>query len=246
MIYRTKLCLVLLLAGLQLNAQPGSFLQNLRMGLGAGVNLTTVIPTGGNSIYEDLSGTIISTNYSSTLENLSSNYFFHAEYPFSQFIVAIRPGTYSYRFTRMNRLIFEENESEQENDFILRYFQLPLDFKYRLLPNRIQPFIGGTVTWGSLLSGGEGGEAFIRNRFTLGFSGGGYFETGVTTFMIEAGYNFGIHNITSKQERFETAIDNPYSLDDLRLNNLNVNLSLLFSLEKQRFSATRKCVYPYR
>jgi hypothetical protein len=123
---------------------------------------------------------------------------------------------------------------------------MPLDVKYRLLPNRIQPFIGGTITWGNLLSGGAGGEGFIRNRFTLGFNGGGYYETGATTIMIQAGYNFGLHNITRKQERFETSIDNPYSLDDINLNSLNISLSLLFSLEKQRFSATRKCVYPYR
>jgi hypothetical protein len=243
---KTLLFAAFLLAVLQLEGQSGSFLQNLRVGAGAGMNFTSVITSSGNNIYEDLSGNIIETDYSTMIENLSGHYYFHAEYPVSQFIVGLRPGTYSYRFERKNTLIFEQNENEQVNDFTLRYFEIPLDIKYRLLPNRIQPFLGGTISWGTLLGGGEGGGAFIRNRLSMGINGGGYFETGVTTVMIAAGYNLGPHNITRKQERFETAIENPYSLDDLKLNNLNINLSVLFSLEKQRFSATRKCRYPYR
>lgn len=237
----------ILFLSLALLAQRGQFTQNLKLGLGGGVNFAVTNVSSDIVIYEDLAGNEITTEYSPVFKNFGHQYFFLAEYSLSPLVIGLRPGTYSYNFSSENTLVFEDSEVTESHDYTLRYFEIPLDVKYLFTDRKLQPFLGGTIAWGTLLGkGSTTGNGFIHNRFTLGLNAGAYYDTGFITFVLTSGYNYGLHVITSKSNRFETAAGSPYSIGDIKLNHLFANLSLLFSLEKKRFASFSKCVYPYR
>ncbi len=225
----------------------GSLIQNFKFGFGAGVNFSMVNAGDEFVLYEDLAGNTSTNEYSDVFQNFGNQYFFQAEYHRSGFVAAIKPGTYSYKFSRKNTLFFEDSEISQENDFSLRYFGVPLELKYLLSTNRFQPFIGAVFGWGILLGSGDDENLdFIKNRLSLGAVTGGYYETGFVTLVLSLGYDHGLHVITRKDNRYNTSISTSYSQSDLRLNNLYANITFLFSLEKQRFSSHQKCAYPIR
>lgn len=229
------------------NSQPGRIMQNLKFGFGGGINFTMVDAADEFILYEDLAGNPSYNDYSGVFQNLGNQYFFLAEYLVNGVVVGVKPGTYSYNFSRKNTLFFENSEVPQNNDFSLRYFSIPMEVKYLLNTNRLQPFIAGVFTWGTLLGSGENGNLdFIKNRLSIGAAAGAYYETGFMTLMMSLGYNHGIHVITKKLSRYNTSISEPYAQSDLRLNDLYLNLSILFSLEKKRFRSNVKCPYPQR
>ena len=229
------------------NSQPGRIIQNLKFGFGGGINFSMIDAANEFELYEDLAGNTSSNEYSGVFQNLGNQYFFLAEYHVDGLVIGLRPGTYSYKFSRENILYFENSEVLQDNDFSLRYFSIPLEVKYLLNTNRLQPYIGGVLTWATLLASGENENLdFINNRLAMGAAAGAYYETGFMTVLMSLVYNHGIHVITRKDSRYNISISEPYSQSDLRLNDLNLNLSLLFSLEKKRFRSNMKCPYPQR
>jgi hypothetical protein len=66
------------------------------------------------------------------------------------------------------------------------------------------------------------------------------------TIALGIGYNYGLHVITRKDNRYNTSISTSYSQSDLKMNDLYANISLLFSLEKKPFASNVKCPYPIR
>ena len=66
------------------------------------------------------------------------------------------------------------------------------------------------------------------------------------TFLLSLGYQNGLHVITMKDDRYNTAVSSSFSQSDLSLNEIYVNLSLLFTLQKQPFKSGKKCNYSYR
>lgn len=226
------------------SGQSSSFLQNLRFGFGGGINFGIINSVENFQLYEDLSGESSQNEYSPLFSNFGNQYFFLAEYSKDWLVVGLRPGTYSYNFSRENILEIENSEYIQSNDFSLRYFSIPLEVKYLIDLNDFQPFIGGAASWGTLLSGtGDDNNGFINPRIYLGAVTGFYYNRGSMTFGLNIGYNYGLHVITQKDDRFNSSSSNSYSQDDLKLNDLYTNISILFSLEKKRNYSNTKCKY---
>ena len=136
-------------------AQRPSFLQKMHFGFGGGINFSQVNSKDEFSLYEDLAGNTSSNSYSGLFENFGNQYFFQAEYHSDPLVIGIRPGTYSYRFSRENTLVFEGSEEVQVNHFTLRYFNIPLEIKYMFPGDRLRPYVGGGLAWGKLMGGGK-------------------------------------------------------------------------------------------
>ncbi|MEZ5072204.1 MAG: hypothetical protein R2751_14900 [Bacteroidales bacterium] len=60
---------------------------------------------------------------------------------------------------------------------------------------------------------------------------------------LNAAYRYGLHNIVSKADRFGTGSGATFAQSDLLLNDLQINLSLLFSLQKQKHYSNVECFY---
>ena len=216
----------------------------MRFGFGGGINFSDPQSTGEFQLYEDLSGSTSSYEYSSIFQNFGYQYYFLLEYQKDWWAVSIRPGTHSYTFSLENRLEYNNSTEILTNDFGLKYFTLPLEFKYIVERNGLRPFVGGVASWGRLLDGKAAENAvFIKNRITSGILTGAYYDTGSAIIVLGLGYNLGLHVITSKENRFNTAVSSSYSQDDIRLNDFFTNISILFSLEKKRRYSNTKCNY---
>lgn len=225
-------------------SQRSDILQNIRFGFGGGINLTNVHSTGNSQLYEDLSGNVSINEYSSLFKNFGNQYFFIAEYYKDNYSISLRPGTYTFNFSIENILFFDDAEVSQTNSFTLRYFSLPVEFKYIVDSRNIRPFAGGLFSYSTLLGGGKSeNTGFISTRLALGILGGAYYDAGFSTLGLTIGYDYGLNITTRKDNRYNTAVSTSYSQDDIILNNLYLNISMLFSLEKKRSYSNTKCRY---
>ena len=84
---------------------------------------------------------------------------------------------------------------------------------------------------------------FIRPKFTAGVVAGTYIDLRYIILDLNAGYHLGLHNIASKADRFATGSNGTFAQDDLILNDLQINLSILFSLQKQKHFSNVECFY---
>lgn len=227
-----------------IQAQESGFLNQLRIGFGGGVNLTQVIDLDPYNVYEDLSGTGYTEGYSEMLQNLGSQYFVQIEWFYRDLVVVLKPGTYTYRFSKHNEITFSNETVEEEINYLLRYFSIPLEVRYNLDMQRFRPYAGGTVAYSHLLpSLHASNETFIRPKFSAGAVAGTYIDLRYIILDLNAGYHFGLHNITSKADRYESGSGDTYAQDDIMLNGLQINLSILFSLQKQKHYSNVECFY---
>jgi hypothetical protein len=233
---------LLLVQGIQ--AQESGFLNQLRIGFGGGVNLTQVMDLEPYNVYEDLSGTGYTEEYSYLFQNLGSQYFVQIEWFYKYLVVVLKPGTYTYHFSKHNEIIFNNETVEEEIPYLLRYFSVPVEVRYNLDMQRFRPYVGGTVAYSHLLpSLDASNQTFIRTKFTAGAVAGTYIDLRYIILDLNAGYHFGLHNITSKADRFESGSGDTYAQDDIMLNGLQINLSVLFSLQKQKHYSNVECFY---
>jgi hypothetical protein len=86
-------------------------------------------------------------------------------------------------------------------------------------------------------------NTFLRSRFAAGLVAGTYVDLRYVILDLNAGYLSGLHNMTRKQDRFATGTGTAFAQDDLLLNHWQVNLSILFSLQKQRNYSNVECFY---
>jgi len=245
---RNKKIILFILLGLILmgtiRAQESGFLNQLRIGFGGGVNMANIIDLEPYNIYEDLSGESYENGYSNMLQNIGNQYFVQVEW-FSKFlIVVLKPGTYTYRFTKLNEIIFSNETVEQETPYLLRYFSIPLEARYNVDLQRFRPYAGGSVAYSHLLSSLDAAnQTLIRTKFTAGAVAGTYIDLRYVILDLNVAYNFGLHNITSKAERYATGSGETFAQDDIMLNDLQINLSILFSLQKQKHYSNVECFY---
>ena len=226
------------------HAQEPGFLNQLRIGFGGGVNFAQIVDLEPYSIYEDLSGASYTNDYSDIFQNLGSQYFVQIEWFYKFFVVVLKPGTYTYRFSKHSEILFNNETVEEEIPYLLRYFSVPLEVRYNLDLQRFRPYAGGSVAYSHLLpSLDASNETFIRSKFTAGAVAGTYIDLRYIILDLNAGYRFGLHNITSKADRFETGSGETYAQDDIMLNGLQINLSILFSLQKQKQYSNVECFY---
>jgi hypothetical protein len=227
-----------------INAQQSGFLNQLRIGFGGGINLAQIIDLEPYDVYEDLSGAEYANGYSNIFQNLGSQYFVQIEWFNKYLVVVLKPGTYTYHFSKHNELIFNNETFEEEIPYLLRYFSVPLEARYSLDLQRFRPYAGGAVAYSHLLSSlHASNETFIRTKFTAGAVAGSYIDLRYIILDLNVGYNFGLHNITSKADRIETGSGDTYAQDDILLNDLQINLSILFSLQKQKHYSNVECFY---
>ncbi len=233
----------LLLTGTS-HAQQSGFLNQLRIGFGGGANMAQIVVLESYNIYEDLSGESYENSYSKMFQNIGNQYFVQVEW-FSKFvIVALKPGTYTYRFTKHNEIPFTNETVEQETPYLLRYFSIPLEARYSFDFLRFRPYAGASVAYSHLLGSLDASnETLIRSKFTAGAVGGTYIDLRYVILDLNIAYNFGLHNVTNKADRFGTGNGETFAQDDIMLNDLQINLSILFSLQKQKHYSNVECFY---
>jgi hypothetical protein len=239
------LCLLLgLMLTDMVHAQNSGFLDQLRIGFGGGINFAWITDLEPYSIYEDLSGATYTNVYSDMGQNLGSQYFVQIEWFYKYFVVVLKPGTYSYHFSKHNEIVFSNETVEEEIPYLLRYFSVPLELRYNLDMQRFRPYAGGAVAYSHLLpSLDASNQTFIRTRFSAGAVAGTYIDLRYIILDLNAGYSFGLHNITSKADRYETGSGETYAQGDITLNGLQINLSILVSLQKQKHYSNVECFY---
>ena len=234
----------LLLSTINLMAQRGSFLDHIRIGFGGGANSSHVVVKESYSIFEDLTGTTYNSGYSGMLQNIGNQYFVQVEWFNDYIILSLKPGTYTYRFSKFNEVIFTNETVEQEVPYLLRYISVPLEARYSIDLNRLRPYAGISAAYSNLLGSFDAAnQTFIRPKFTAGAVAGTYIDLRYVILDLNVGYHVGLHNITSKSNRFETGNGSTFAQDDILLNDLQINLSVLFSLQKQKHYSNVECFY---
>jgi hypothetical protein len=214
-----------------------------KYGLGGGINFSNIIEKKSYPLYEDISGEEYNSKYSLMFVNIGSQFFFHGEFVFDQIILAIKPGTYTYKFSKTDEVVFNNEVFEQNSNYLLRYMNFPLEVKWMIGDGNVKPFIGIEGAYGYLMrQGGDANNSFIKSRFSAGPVGGAYFSFENFELVFASGYNMGLHIINSKDNRYNTSTDNPFSQSDIILNNLHASLSVLFSFEKSNLKKSLECV----
>ena len=245
---RNKFTIRIVLLGLilsaNIHAQNAGFLNQLRIGFGGGINMAQILDLEPYNIYEDLSGENYLNNYSNIFQNIGNQYFVQIEWFNDFLIVALKPGTYTYRFSKLNEVVFTNETVEQETPYLLRYFTIPLEVRYRLDLQRFRPYAGASIAYSSLLGSLDASnQTFISSKFTAGAVAGSYIDLRYVILDLNVGYHMGLHNITNKEQRFETGSGSTFAQDDIMLNDLQINLSILFSLSKQKHYSNVECFY---
>jgi len=226
------------------SGQRVGFLDHIRVGFGGGVNAAMVIPLDAYAIFEDLEGNVYGNSYTGLFQNIGNQYFAQLEWYNDHMVVAVKPGTYTYRFSREQEVMFNGGTVEDETPYLLRYFALPVEVRYNLDLQRFRPYAGLTASYGHLLKSNDASNrSFIRPRFTAGAVAGTYIDLRSVILDLNLGYMAGLHNITSKSDRFGSGSGETFAQDDLLLNNFQVSLSVLFSLQKQRRTGSVECYY---
>ncbi len=221
-----------------------NFLDHLRIGFGGGMNMANIKVLESYNVFEDLTGAEYQNSYSGLTSNIGNQYFVQVEW-FNDFIIlSLKPGTYTYRFSKFNEVIFTQETVEQEVPYLLRYISVPLEARYRLDLNRFRPYAGVSIAYSNLLGSFDAtNQTFIRPKFTAGAVAGTYIDLRYVILDLNVGYHMGLHNITSKSNRFETGNGSTFAQDDILLNDLQISLSVLFSLQKQKHYSNVECFY---
>ena len=239
---------VFILAHLTVKSQVNPFLENFRVGFGGGVNYSQIMESRSYNLYEDLTGAEYENTYSGLFKNFGHQYFVQMDYRLMDFLaLTLKPGTYTYSFTRLSNIMFENDTVDQANEIRLRYFEIPLEVRYTLdLDGTFMPYVGGGFTYAHLMDSQEAAnQTFIRPKMTLGGVAGTYIDLNYLILDFNVGYHYGLHVITSKANRDDTGSRDSYSQSDIRLNDLKINLSVLFSLQKRSGSGRKaKCKLP--
>lgn len=214
-------------------------------GFGVGINFANIQENTSYALYEDLTGVEYSSKYSTLFSNFGNQYFFHGELVFKSFILALKPGTYTYRFSKTDEIIFASETLNQKSSYLLRYLQIPLEIKWVIGSGTFKPFIGGEASYGQLLrQGGNGNLSFIHPRISAGIVTGAYYSLKACDLNLTLGYDYGLHVITDKESRYNTTSEIAFSQSDIQLHNLNISLSVLFSLSKSNLIKSLECKYP--
>lgn len=238
-----KKLLILVTAGfLAVNVNYAINPPKFKYGLGGGVNFSSIADKNNYPLYEDISGQQYFSEYSGLFSNLGSQYFFHGEFVFQNLVFALKPGLYSFNFSKSDDVVFNNETNRFTSNYLLRYINIPLEAKLLLGVDKIKPYIGGEISYGYLLrQGGDAVNSFIHSRFSAGPVIGAYFSLQNFDIVFNAGYDIGLHQISSRDNRYNTSGNTPYSLGDVKLHNLHFSLSVLFALEKSNFRKSLEC-----
>jgi len=226
------------------SAQQKGFLDHLRIGFGAGANAAHIIDLEPYSVFEDLTGETYENSYTGMLQNIGNQYFVQVEWYNDFLVLALKPGTYTFRFSKTNEVVFTNETAEQVTPYLLRYISVPVELRYNIDLQRFRPYAGITAAYSHLLGSNDASnQSFIRPRISAGAVAGTYVDLRYIILDVNVGYLSGLHNVASKTDRFGTGSGVTFAQNDILLNNLQVSLSLLFSLQKQRRTGSVECYY---
>jgi hypothetical protein len=226
------------------SGQRTNFLDHLRIGFGGGANSAHIIDLLSYNVFEDLTGETYENKYSGMLQSIGNQYFVQLEWYNDFLVVALKPGTYTHRFSKHNELVFSNETIEQETPYLLRYFSIPVEVRYNVDLQRFRPYGGLAVAYSHLLGSNDPtNQSFIRPKFSAGVVGGTYIDLNYIILDLNVGYHAGLHNIANKSDRFGTGSGETFAQNDMLLNNLQISLSLLFSLQKQKRTGSVECYY---
>ena len=236
--------LLMFISGSNAYGQLANLLDQLRIGFGGGANTAHIVNLSSFNVFEDLTGEGYENSYSQILQNLGNQYFVQLEW-YNDFLVAtVKPGTYSFHFSKINEVDFTGEIIRQETPYLLRYFSIPLEFRYNLDLQRFRPYAGISAAYSQLLGSNDAtSRSFIRPRLSAGAVAGTYVDLRYIILDLNLGYLSGLHNIASKENRFGSGGGVTFAQNDILLNHLQVSLSLLFSLQKQRRFSNTECYY---
>ncbi len=234
----------LMITGLAGKAQQTNFLDHLRIGFGGGANMANIMVLESYNVFEDLTGVDYKNGYSPMAKNIGNQYFVQVEWYHKFLVVALKPGTYTFRFSKNNNVIFASETVGQSTPYLLRYLTVPLEVRYNLDLQRFRPYGGLSLAYSNLLGSNDpSNQSFIHPKLTAGAVAGSYIDLKYIILDLNVGYLAGLHNITSKSDRYVTGNGATFAQDDILLNNLQLSLSLLFSLQKQRRTGAVECFY---
>ncbi|MFH0757225.1 MAG: hypothetical protein V2B15_08065 [Bacteroidota bacterium] len=226
------------------HGQQKGFMDHLRIGFGGGANSVLIIDLEPYNIFEDLTGVTYENSYSGMLKNIGNQYYVQLEWYNDFLVVALKPGTYTFRFSKLNELEFTNETVRQETPYLLRYFAVPLEARYSMDLQRFRPYAGLTASYSHLLGSHDASNrTFIRPKFAAGAVAGTYVDLNYIILDVNVGYLTGLHNMANKKERFGTGNGETFAQDDMLLNNLQVSLSILFSLQKQKRTGAVECYF---
>ncbi|MGD2035419.1 MAG: porin family protein [Bacteroidales bacterium] len=90
---------------------------------------------------------------------------------------------------------------------------------------------------------------FIRSKWDLFGGIGGYYDFSQFRLALDISYRIGLHNIVNESNRYnnQSISGSTYDIsDDIRLNHLVANLSVLFPINKKTDRGSLDCVLPKR
>ena len=244
-IFRILLLLIsALLSGSTVSAQLSNVLDHLRIGFGGGANSAHIINLDSYNVFEDLSGEGYENSYSGILQNIGNQYFVQLEWYNDYLVAAIKPGTYSFRFSKINEVNFTGETIRQETPYLLRYLSIPVELRYNIDVQRFRPYAGLSFAYSHLLGSNDASnQSFIRPKLSAGAVVGSYIDLRYIILDFNVGYMSSLHNIASKENRFGSGSGVTFAQSDMLLNQIQVSLSLLFSLQKQRSFSNMECYY---
>ena len=237
-------CVGLMIPVHEAGAQGGKFLDHLRIGFGAGANTSHIIDLEPYNVFEDLTGAEYENSYTGMMQNISNQYFVQAEWYTDYFIIAIKPGTYTHRFSKINEVVFSNETIEQATPYLLRFLSVPVEMRYSFDLQRFRPYAGIMAAYSHLLGSNDAAnQTFIRPKISAGASLGTYMDLRYVILDLNVGYHAGLHNIASKTDRFAAGNGTTFAQNDILLNNLQLSLSIIFSLQKQKHYSNVECFY---
>ena len=240
-----NLILLATCAVVQLSFSAGYSQTTFKYGFGGGANFANIMEINSYPLVEDISGAEYESNYSNMFTNIGTQFFFHGEFWLKNFIVAFKPGVHTYKFNKTDQVIFNQEVVVNENRYLNRYLQVPLEVKMVFGSGTLKPYLGGGIAYGHLLQQvASGTHSFISPKFTVAPLAGAYYSFDNFDLVLTGGYNFGLHTVTKKSDRYNVGSSTPYAQSDILLNDLYVTLSILFSVQKPDSRGTLDCPTP--
>ncbi|WP_075591117.1 porin family protein [Labilibacter marinus] len=153
----------------------------------------------------------------------------------------------------------------------LRYFEIPAVVRYYIGTAKVKPYVEGIISYGLLLNANKTADteytrtngsyssvvqntslksdysnSYIKSKFDIGFGGGISYDFNQIIIMLGASYTQGLHHINNEKNRYanDLFVGSTYDVqDNLNLNAIKVNLSLVFPINKITKRSEVECNY---
>lgn len=211
----------------------------IKLGVGGGVNFSKIGDKNSYPLVDNTSASQYSSEYSKMFSNFGSQFFIHGECVFNDFILALKPGLYTFNFDKTDEVL-NSGINSVESNYRLRYLNTPLEAKWLLGMGNIRPYIGWEFSYGYLLQqGGDANNAFKRSRFSTGPTFGYFFKLQSFNIVFSSGYDLGLNVIADNDNSVSGSA--PFTPTNIKLHNLYFSLSILFNAEKSDFRKSLDC-----